>query len=198
MKCADQGFVNHARSGKTDRSALVYIDDMSGFFKTVRGENSARRDLDALQGYATSYEAFQIDTEFQLALLFKHVGLDREPKIQTSTVKLTSDDLKQYLVNFNELATALDNHTCLRKQLNSPRPAHFPACNLDKTLEAGARASKRKLPVVLDCHTHVCKPTNCGIAGQKTFGIAERAICGAASKKQKTNKQGKEPVVCMV
>mmetsp|Transcript_30342 Transcript_30342/g.66712 ORF Transcript_30342/g.66712 Transcript_30342/m.66712 type:complete len:650 (+) Transcript_30342:117-2066(+) len=89
--------------------------------------------------YCLSYESMQRDMAGQMAGLGKFLGADIEPssldKLRegagNTSYKRGSDDLSEYLENYDEVRESLSDHPCLLAQLeDKSKGDDFPPCNV--------------------------------------------------------------------
>ena len=82
--------------------------------------------------YTLTYEEFQINPKAALKKLFTWAGLPsslNEGRSKSSFVKTTTEDLRDTVENFDELAQELEsNYPCLLDQLLAKEPKVFPPC----------------------------------------------------------------------
>ena len=80
------------------------------------------------------YEGLQRDPRAEIGRLFAHLGLPAPVKIKlsgTANVKLTSDDLRDSVLNFSEVEDDLERSPCLAEQLRAASFEIFPALCLE-------------------------------------------------------------------
>eukprot|EP00629_Pelagomonadales_sp_RCC1024_P015323 CAMPEP_0119294360 /NCGR_PEP_ID=MMETSP1329-20130426/47846_1 /TAXON_ID=114041 /ORGANISM="Genus nov. species nov., Strain RCC1024" /LENGTH=348 /DNA_ID=CAMNT_0007295247 /DNA_START=250 /DNA_END=1292 /DNA_ORIENTATION=+ len=80
------------------------------------------------------YEGLQKDPRAELGRLFSHLGLPAPAKIKASAaanVKITSDDLRDSVVDFSQVEGDLARSPCLAEQLRAAKFEIFPALCLE-------------------------------------------------------------------
>lgn len=87
--------------------------------------------------FCLSYEAMQQDLAGEMEALGDYLGspIDQasldELSVSSVSYKRGSDDLSEYIENYEEVRTSLSSNRCLMDQLVSQEPQNFPICSLD-------------------------------------------------------------------
>ena len=176
--CASPYLANHA---KVDEAALVAKQNPFAFLYVTPGRLLAKatekalgrlaliREFDGLPvAYAARYEAFQRDEAGEMARLLDALGLPAPPRwAKDELVKLTPEDLRALVVNFDQLNATLAPWPCLRAMLHSAIPETLDACRDDELptprqvaaalAPVPSMSSPKTTSVVLDCSSDAAK-----------------------------------------
>jgi len=89
------------------------------------------------------YEGLQKDSRAEIGRLFAHLGLPAPVDAgATANVKITSDDLRDSVLNFSKVESDLKRSPCLAEQLRAAKFEIFPAI----CLEAGDKEFSTEFP----------------------------------------------------
>lgn len=84
--------------------------------------------------FCVSYEEMELDMPKVMEAMGQFVGADVDPKSISAlrekqvSKKRGSDDLSEYISNYDEVRQSLSSNKCVLEQLESKKPKVFPAC----------------------------------------------------------------------
>ena len=137
--CASPFLANHGHRDEASLEAraaprsFLYVHPTRLLLKAAEkalGRLALKLELKSVDvSYAAHYEAFQVDEAGEMARLLGALGVPVPDAWATDElVKLTPEDLRDLLVNFDELNATLAPWPCLRAMLGSAAPERFAPC----------------------------------------------------------------------